>query len=49
MVASTKNQAVEIKEVNCLALGRGATKKRGAQNAGITLWFAENKGDKKTI
>jgi hypothetical protein len=30
------------------ALERNATKKRGPQNEGITLWFAENKGDKKT-
>jgi hypothetical protein len=48
MIFRLKDQAAEKQEVNGCARGRDTTKKRGPQNEGISLWFAENKGHKKT-
>ncbi len=47
IIARDKEQAIEIKQVNWIAFWRGVMKKMIRKNEGITLWFAENKGDKK--
>jgi len=46
-MSSAKIQSIENKEVTCIVLGQGTRKKRGPQNEGISLWFAENKAHKK--
>ena len=43
-----KIQIIEFKHVNLFSLRRGPAGKRGPQNAGISLLFAENKRDRKT-
>ena len=38
---------IETKPLHGFMLLRRALKKRGPQNEGISLWLAENKGDRK--
>jgi hypothetical protein len=44
-----KSQIIEVNRFNFSVLRRDLLKKRGPQNEGITLWFAQNKGDKNRL
>ena len=48
-MAAIINQVFEIKEVDSKHCEGWRYEKRGPQDEGITLWFTENKGDKKMI
>ena len=46
-MASIKIKSLKLSKLIALRCGE-ASGKKGPQNEGITLWFAENKGHKKT-